>query len=106
MAVSAGDIAFVALSADSASEGFSFVVLRRIAAGDSIRFIDGSKGTGDAITADAQLVWTNTGATAIVDARTPDGLRRRLISPSPLARHAARVSRRQAADTSACRPPC
>ena len=68
MAVAAGDIAFVAFSADNAAEGFAFVVLNPIQAGDSIRFLEGSKATGAAITVesdDGQLVWTNNGTTAL-----------------------------------------
>ena len=48
MAVAAGDIAFVALSFDNYNagaanfQGFAITALAPIAAGDSIRFIDGN----------------------------------------------------------------
>ena len=62
MAVAAGSIAFVAVSNDTAAQGFAFVVLEPVAAGDSMRFVVGDK-TGAALSPYAQFVWTNGGTT-------------------------------------------
>jgi hypothetical protein len=70
MAVAAGSIAFVAYSFDNYNDGsanlqgFAFVALEPIAAGEQIRFVDG-RWDGTALAIDSQVTWSNNTGTAI-----------------------------------------
>jgi hypothetical protein len=71
MAVAAGSIAFVAFSFDNHSsvgnkQGFAFIALEPIAAGEQIRFVDGAMGNNGRLNPiDSQVVWTNSTGAAI-----------------------------------------